>query len=369
MPERHVRILGLAAEAIGDPLNKWAGLYGALGERFDLVGTETAGLPRTELYKLLARNVRPSRNDWLARAAYSPQAFFARTREAERALEPWDGRQDLIVQLQTLFQPGTRAAERPFVVYTDWTHALWCRHRRSAPTSKKADARRRGLEAQTAALARHVFTTSRATRRSFIGDCGCDPGHVTAVGAGANSFDLAPQAARGGPRRALFVGFDFERKGGEVLLAAWPGVRRQLPQAELLIVGPPVRPDVGDGITWAGPVADRAVIADFYRSATVFVLPSLVEPWGFVLHEAMGHGLPCIGVNAFAMPEIIAHGETGLLVPPGDAASLGDALAALLEDPERARRMGEEARRRVVADHLWSHVVERMVPAILAAVE
>ena len=67
------------------------------------------------------------------------------------------------------------------------------------------------------------------------------------------------------------------------------------------------------------------------------------------------------------MPEIIDDGVTGLLVPPGDEVQLGAALAGLLGEPARARRMGEEARRRVAANHTWDHVVARMAPAIVAA--
>jgi glycosyltransferase involved in cell wall biosynthesis len=367
MSDHEIRILGVAATNIADPANKMAGLYRALGERFDLVGTVLVKLPRAREIELLARNIRPSKEAWLAQAGYAPGAFLGRTRAAERILARWDGRYDLIVQYQTIFGPGTMAAERPFVIYTDWTHALWCRHRRAALTSRRSDLRRNDDEAQTAALARHIFTMSELTRRSFIEDYGCDPRDVTAVGAGANSFDREDLSKHEGPPRALFVGYDFERKGGDVLLAAWPAVRRLVPGAELVIAGPPIRPDAGDGIRWIGRVG-RSEVGALYRSATVFVLPSLLEPWGLVLHEAMGHGLPCIGVKAFAMPEIIDDGATGLLVTPGDVAALGAALAELLGDPPRAARMGEEARRRVLVDHLWARVVDRMAPAITAAV-
>jgi glycosyltransferase involved in cell wall biosynthesis len=78
--------------------------------------------------------------------------------------------------------------------------------------------------------------------------------------------------------------------------------------------------------------------------------------------------VPCIGVNLFAMPEIIDDGVTGLLVAPGDVSALSAALAELLGDEVCATRMGEEAHRRVLAEHLWARVADRMAPAITAAV-
>ena len=228
-----IRVLGLAAQPVAEPHNKWAGLYRALGRRFDLVGTVLAGLPPAWRWALRARHIRPDRAAWRARAAYDPRAFAAITRALEPRLAAWDGRFELIVQLQTIFEPGDRAAARTFVVYTDWTHALHASH--SPLTSAHSVARRRSLEAETARLARHVFTTSELARRSFIEDYGCDPQLVTAVGGGANTIATGARPEPEGPPRALFVGYDFERKGGEIVLKAWSEVRRRVPAAELLI--------------------------------------------------------------------------------------------------------------------------------------
>ncbi len=362
-----LRVLGVSVEQIADPRNKWAGLHAALGERFDTVGTVLAPLPPAARYALLARHVRRDRDAWRVRAGSDPRAFFARSRALERPLAAREGRYDVIVQYQTIFQLGRSAAERPFVIYTDWTFALGVRHRmRRPPTTPRVDARRLELEAQTAHMSRHVFTLSELTRRSFIDDYGCDEARVTAVGGGANALSDTPRERSGGAPTALFVGFDFERKGGDALLTAWPQVRRRVPDAQLVIAGPPARPDAGDGIRWLGPVA-RDDVAALYRSATVFVLPSLLEPWGFVFHEAMGQGVACIGARTCAMPEIIAEGETGRLVAPGDADDLAAALTGILEDGDLAWRLGEEARRRVLAHHTWGAVAERIRPGLIAA--
>jgi glycosyltransferase involved in cell wall biosynthesis len=206
-----------------------------------------------------------------------------------------------------------------------------------------------------------VFTISEFARSSMIGDYGCSPDSVIAVGAGTNQMlpDLSDKDYA--VPRALFVGIDFERKGGEVLLKAWPMVRARIPDAELMIVGPKRRPrSVPPGIDWVGPV-DRERLSRLYQAAAVFVLPSLFEPWGFVFFEAMGHGIPCIGTSCCAMPEIIDDHVTGRLVPSSEAEPLAQALIELLSDPAKMAAMGQAAYRHVLEGNSWDDVADRIL--------
>jgi glycosyltransferase involved in cell wall biosynthesis len=163
----------------------------------------------------------------------------------------------------------------------------------------------------------------------------------------------------------LFVGSDeFARKGGPVLLEAWAEVERRVAGSRLVIAGPrrPIQSRARE-VQWVGRVP-RQDLAAYYRSASVFVLPSLFEPLGLVLLEAMGYGLPCVASNCCAMPELVADGRTGLLTPPGDAAALADALVRLLSDPDLAAALGRAGHRELVARHTWDHVGQRMARAI-----
>ena len=83
-------------------------------------------------------------------------------------------------------------------------------------------------------------------------------------------------------------------------------------------------------------------------SSDVFVQPSLAESIPNATKEAQYLGIPAVGSNVGGIPEIIEHGKTGLLVQPGDAAALADAVNSLLDDPEMAKRLAEAARRRVI---------------------
>jgi glycosyltransferase involved in cell wall biosynthesis len=342
-----------------EPVGKWSRFFGALSHH-GLDDVVTPRLGRGDEWLNLAASIRPSKGAWLARAGFNLRHLRKLNSALARELDARRGTYDLIVQLQTLCAPT--AADERFVIYTDNTMALTQRLCPSYAPLSSRDARRwEDFERSVFHRARTVFTFSEFTRRSVIQDYGRAPDDVVAVGAGANLV-LTPPPDRSGARpSALFVGVQFERKGGRILLDAWPTVRERVPEAELVIAGPREDPIPGslDGVRWVGRV-DRAEVARLYSEATVFVMPSVFEPWGFVFAEAMGAGLPCIGSACCAMPEIIDDGVSGRLVSPGDPAELAGALIELLGDPPRAAAMGAAGHRRVTEELTWAAVTARL---------
>lgn len=215
-----------------------------------------------------------------------------------------------------------------------------------------------------------VLPRSEWLRRSFIEDFGLDADRVVAVGAGAN-LDAIPEAPPRDLRtpRLLFVGKDFTRKGGPQVVAAFQRLRARRPDAELTIVGPTQAPAEGHGIRFLGRIArdtapGEAQYRALLRDATAFVMPSLYEAWGIAPIEAMAFALPCIVSRTCALPEIVADGETGLLVPPGDAEALASAMERLAADPEAARAMGDSGRTRYLERFTWDRVAQRMLAEI-----
>ena len=165
-----------------------------------------------------------------------------------------------------------------------------------------------------------------------------------------------------GGARMLFVGRLESRKGIDVVLQAAPEILAKYPDAVLDIVGDDTIPR-SDGTTYKGEflkrdlpqgIADRIrfhgrveedELRSFYRDCDLFVAPSRYESFGLVFLEAMVFGKPVIAGDAGGGPEVVTHGETGLLVAPGDAKALSDALDTLLADPKLRREMGIAARR------------------------
>ena len=187
---------------------------------------------------------------------------------------------------------------------------------------------------------------------------------MTTVGAGAN-FEVLPELRHG--RRepvVLFIGRDWTRKGGPRLIEAFRKVRARRPEARLQIVGTDEAPRGEPGVELLGTIDSRERLAELYARAAVFCLPSLYDPLGLSILEAMAYGLPCVVTDVGARREVVLDGETGAVVPPGDTEALADALIALLEDPEAAARFGAAGRERVERHLSWDAVGERMAPGL-----
>jgi glycosyltransferase involved in cell wall biosynthesis len=142
--------------------------------------------------------------------------------------------------------------------------------------------------------------------------------------------------------RVLFVGADLHRKGGEVLLAAFNALGDHV---ELDIV---TRSDVvaSDRVRVHRALRPNDVqLLDLYRSADVFVLPSLSETFGIAAIEASAAGLPVIASKIGGLTDIVRDGVSGYLLEPGDVSALAAALRRLGSDPLLRVRMGAQARK------------------------
>jgi glycosyltransferase involved in cell wall biosynthesis len=366
-----LRALGVALPDVSDwserlPSGKWSQFFKALAERISLVGIARPVLTRRQELLGLARAFRLDKTRWGARAGFNLDRVAKLDAALERELAARRGSYDLVVQLQTLCSPRSPTLESPYVIYTDNTMALTQEiYPGFAPLAPAELDRWQGFEAEVCRGAQRVFTFSEFARRSVVEDYGCPPEAVVAIGAGANQL-VDPLPAKDYSRRlALFVGHPFELKGGPVLLRAWQLVRRHLSDAELVLVGPKRNPIRGGapGVTWRGWVS-RTELAALYESASLFVLPSMFDAWGHVFVEAMGHGLPCIGSNVCAMPELIEDGVSGRLVARGAPELLANAIIELLSDPDQAARMGRSGHERVMRQMTWPRVVDRLLSSL-----
>lgn len=323
----------------------------------------------------------PDRRRWHTKYRLAPVAFERRSRNASRRIAARLPGVDVILQVGATFEP-LRHGATPYALFCDSNIRLAMEGAASGygeAVSLSSD-ELRAVEAREAAVyhgAAVIFTLSEHTRQSFIRDFSIRPERVSAVYGGPN-FDVrevADEASRQSarPPTVLFVGRQFERKGGDLLLQAFRQARRSVPNAELLIVGPQQVGSSEAGVRSLGFLhkerpGDWALLAEAYRSADVFCLPTRFEPFGIVFIEAMHFGLPCIGTNVWAVPEIIADGETGFIVPPEDVNQLADCLVRLLRDRELARRMGAAGRARALRMFTWSAAVERMLVTLDAVI-
>jgi glycosyltransferase involved in cell wall biosynthesis len=158
-------------------------------------------------------------------------------------------------------------------------------------------------------------------------------------------FHPAPRRDRARPR-VLFVGGRFEDKGGADLLDA---IGAELgASVELDVVTPADVPErAGLRVHRLGP--DDPALMDLRQQADVLCLPSRADAAPWAVLEAMACGTPVVGSSVGGIPDLLGHGEAGVIVAPGDPRSLGAALRSLLGDPPRRHALGDAARRRCEA--------------------
>jgi glycosyltransferase involved in cell wall biosynthesis len=193
-------------------------------------------------------------------------------------------------------------------------------------------------------------------------------GQITAIHDGVDTSVFHPMDVAKRPRSVLFVGNSDDRnKGARYLLEAARillerGVDFHLTFKDRLDADMAPRLiaelGIGDRVTFLGrlPVAE---LARLYNEHELLVSPSLYEGFGLPAAEAMACGTPVVATTAGAFPEVIAAGETGILVPPADARALADAIEALLADPARRASMGAAGVRRIERHFSWRACAER----------
>jgi glycosyltransferase involved in cell wall biosynthesis len=159
-------------------------------------------------------------------------------------------------------------------------------------------------------------------------------------------------------KNILFVGVDWERKGGPELVEAFRAVRDRFPDARLTIVGCSPRIDMpGCEVAGKVPLAD---VHQYFEQASIFCLPTRLEPFGVVFVEALHHKLPIVATNVGAIPDFVIEGESGYLVPPRAVELLAQALVSLIGDPEKCRQFGEKGFNLARERYSWERVGARI---------
>jgi phosphatidylinositol alpha-1,6-mannosyltransferase len=158
-------------------------------------------------------------------------------------------------------------------------------------------------------------------------------------------------------------------KNIDLVIESMSAVLREVPDAFYVVVGDGTDRarlmgvakgmGVDDRVHFAGRVSDE-LLAAFYQTCDVFVLPSTREGFGIVFLEAMYYAKPCIGVRAGAIHEVIDEGKTGLLTEPGDPRALAQALVTLLTCDTVRSAMGRAGRRRFESEFSFPRFLERL---------
>lgn len=209
----------------------------------------------------------------------------------------------------------------------------------------------------------HVIAISEGIRQVLIGE-GVNPQHVTCVRSAVDATPYMHQVdARefaqtfGLPEGSLVIGVVaqlIERKGHRYLLEAMPAILERFPNVQVLFLGKgPLQDELSEAITKAG-LSEHVHLAGFRTDLPqwlggldVLVHPADMEGLGVSLLQAAAAGVPVIASRAGGLPEAVADGQTGILIPPGDVPALVCAVNKLLGDPQLRLEYGQAGRQRI----------------------
>lgn len=217
--------------------------------------------------------------------------------------------------------------------------------------------------------ARHFFPWNSWVAKSLIDEWGVAPSRVTSVSPGVDTRLFQPPTSRNGAGsscvKILFVGGDFQRKGGDLLLR-WAR-ETSLPVEVHLVTRDEIGVVPNNVVVHQGVGALSQELVCLYQSCDLFVLPTRADCYSLVALEAMACGLPVVVTSIGGIPELVVEGENGYLIPPDDYESLNARLNELVARPELRQRLGAAGRRRVVERYDSRSGVQTILEAMKAA--
>ncbi len=199
-------------------------------------------------------------------------------------------------------------------------------------------------------------------RDFLISNEGYSEEKVIYVGAGINLSPNKIKPKKKNKKRILFVGKDFQRKGGDLVIESFKHLRNNyLPDAELYIAGPK---DIGElknipGVHFIGPLSSEK-LSEYFNLCDIFCMPSRFEAYGIVFAEALCYGLPCIARNKFEMKNIIHDGKNGLLIEDDNIEKLSEKMYTLLNDKNIYKNVYDN-RNIYLDEYSWEKVAKRIM--------
>ncbi len=308
--------------------------------------------PETRLDK-----IPPFRSNWT----------FGSGLKARRALSSLHSRPDLYffhTAIPSIFSVG-KTKGVPTVMSLDATPINYdtvaeaYNHKRGSNLSERL---KLALHKRTFRSAKQFVVWSRWVKKSLVEDYGVPAARIEVIppGTDLSLWKLTPEelAVRynkpaGTPVRILFVGGDFKRKGGDLLLEAYRQIFSSETPTELHLVTKAELDSEPDKSIFIhrGITANSPEIQKLFREADIFVLPTEGDCLPMVLGEAMAASLPIISTRVGAIDEVVLEGENGLLIKPKDKDGLVNALNSLIKNPELRQKMGQRGREIAEADH------------------
>jgi glycosyltransferase involved in cell wall biosynthesis len=266
---------------------------------------------------------------------------------ARRALRPALEGVDAIFMHTTTLAPLTvdYFRRKPTILSSDGTQ-LNKREMRAAyglkPERRATEQAKRLFYSGVFSRATGFVAWSNWAKQSFVEDYGCSDKDVAVIPPGVDLEQFSSVGRNHELPRILFVGGDFVRKGGDLLLKIFR--ERLRGKAELMLVTRAQLPDEPGVKVYGNVQPNSEALHNLYRAADIFALPSRADCYSLVCMEALAAGLPIIATPVGGIPDLVREGRTGHLVKVDDERTLGDILESLVLDAPKRQAMGAQSR-------------------------
>jgi glycosyltransferase involved in cell wall biosynthesis len=209
-----------------------------------------------------------------------------------------------------------------------------------------------------------IFTCGSLITYSLVNQYNIPEQKVVTVFAGSNvKSAFVENDAKYSAKNILFVGVDWARKGGPVLLKIFEKVLQKHSDASLTIVGCNPQNITLPNCNIVGKIgADK--LSAYYNAATIFCLPTLREPFGIVFVEAMHYKLPIVANNIGSIPDMVVEDFNGYLID-NDIDKYAEQICKLFDDPQKCKSLGENGYRYAQSKFTWELVGKKMKDNII----
>lgn len=263
-----------------------------------------------------------------------------------------------VFQSQSLFNGALK--NTPYFIYTDHTtkaNLLYPDIRPESYIRSKNFIKKCETEAYNEASL--IFTFGNFTRKSLINQYRIAEENVIAIGAGSNSINHSElNKNKYSNRNILFVGKEWERKGGPILLSVFEIVLKEFPDATLTIVGCKPKNVNLPNCNIIGKVPLQEVF-QYYNEASLFCFPTLREPFGIVIIEAMINKLPVIANNVGSIPDLVIQNQNGFLVN-NNVGHYAKHICDLFNNPQKSEQLGNYGAQLAKAKFTWEIVGKKI---------